>query len=274
MSIRSYTRSTDCHDESRRQNITTGVDVSIVGSPTFRTRPLSDAQRQLINYKTAVPTPFTRWEKAVNLYQFSTIPLAFIFELSNQFTPPRITNAACKRTVFNHIGHSQILNRNHLVFAYQLSCQLMQKILSRISNFSLNSSHSNSCFLSILRTFLSSRKSLLCCSKFSVFVVEMLGVGNFFPVAGSNQASQTSIQTNIFNSWVQWLHCWVINQTLTKKETNQRPEGSSLTVTVDGSQLTGKYLLQTIFKGSLHLANHSLPSLYLKADLVNSIEPP
>lgn len=161
MSIRSYTRSTDCNCESRGQDITTSVDISLVSSSTFRTFPLFDTQRQLIDYKTAVSTSFTRRKPSVNFYQFSTIPLALIFKLSNQLTPSSIGKAAGQGTVFNHVSDSQILNKDRLVFAYQLSRQLVQKIFSRIGNFSLNSGYSNSCFFSILRAFFSKRKSFL-----------------------------------------------------------------------------------------------------------------
>ena len=226
MSIRSYTRSTDCHCESRSQNITTGVNVSVVSRPAFWTFPLSNAQRQFVNYKTAVSTSFTRRKPSVNFYQFSTIPLAFIFKLFDQFAPPSITNTTSKRTVFNHVSDSQVLNRNHLVFAYQLSSQLMQKIFSRIRYFSLDSSYSNSRFLPIFRAFLSSSKCLLRCSKFSIFVVEMLGIVDFIPVTGSYQASQSSVQTNIFSGWRQWLNRLVVNQKR-NKPTSRRFEFDS-----------------------------------------------
>ena len=77
----------------------------------------------------------------------------------------------------------------------------------------------------------------------------------------------------------------------TNKETNQRPLGSSLTVTVEGLQPSGKNLDQTqgyaprasldatacfagCGNGFLHLASQRVLSSYLKADLVNSAEPP
>jgi hypothetical protein len=212
MSIRSYVRSTDCNCESRSQNITTGIDISVMGCSAFWTLPLSDAQWQLIDYKTTVSASLTRWEKAIYLYQFSTVPLAFILKLSNQFSPSSITDATSKRTIFDHVSDSQILNRYYLVFAYQLSRQLMQKIFSRITYFSVNSSHSNFCFFSVLRAFVSSRKNFLRCPEFSIFVIEMFGIGHFFSIRSSNQRGQSSVQANIFSGWWKWLNCWVVNQ--------------------------------------------------------------
>lgn len=60
----------------------------------------------------------------------------------------------------------------------------------------------------------------------------------------------------------------------TNKQTNHLPEGSSLTVTVDGLTPWGKNLDQTIFNGSLDLASQSFPSFHLKAERVNSALPP
>ncbi len=221
MSIRSYTRSTDCHCESRSQNIICRINVSVVSSPAFWTSPLSNLQRQFIDDKTAISTTLARWEKAVNLNQFSTVPLAFILKLTNQFTPPSIRDATSKGTILNHVSHSQILNHYRLVFTYQLSGQLVQKIFSRVSNFCLNSSYSKSSFFSIFRTFLSSRKSLLCCSKLAVFLVKVLGISNFFGVRSSYQRSKTSIQANAFGGWWQWFNGWIVNQE-TDKPTSTR----------------------------------------------------
>ena len=58
------------------------------------------------------------------------------------------------------------------------------------------------------------------------------------------------------------------------RETNHLPDGSSLTVTVEGLHPSGRSLDQTIGNGSLDLASQRQPSRYLKADLVNSAEPP
>jgi hypothetical protein len=225
LSIRSYVRSTDCNCESRSQNVICRIDVSVVKSPTTRTFPLTYIKRQFINYVTAMSASFTRWKPSVNFYQFTTVPLAFVFELSNQFTPSCIVNATGKGTVLNHIPYSQVLNRYYLVFAYQLSRQFVQKINSCIFNLSLNLSYGESSFLSIFRTFYSPRKSLLCGSKFSILVVEMLGVSNFFPMRGSHQASQPCVQPNVFGSWWQWLNRWVVNQ--------KRDEPTTLRVKLD-----------------------------------------
>lgn len=44
MSIRSYVRSTDCHRKPYGQNLTAGIDISVVDCPAFWTFPLSDIQ--------------------------------------------------------------------------------------------------------------------------------------------------------------------------------------------------------------------------------------
>jgi len=60
----------------------------------------------------------------------------------------------------------------------------------------------------------------------------------------------------------------------TSNETNQRPDASNLTVTVDGEVPTGRVRLHRIGRGSRHFANHSCPSFHLKAERVNSALPP
>ena len=221
LSIRSYVRSTDCNCESRSQNIVSRVNISVVGSPAIRTLPLSNTKRQLIDYKIAFSTLFTRWEKAIYLNQFSTIPLAFILKLSNQLSPASVRNTTSQRTVFNHVSDSQVLNRYYLVFAYQLIRQLVQKIESCIFNRCVNSGYGDTSLISIFRAFISPRKCFLRGFKLAVLTIKMLRVGNFYPVAGCHQTSQSCIQTNIFVSWWQWLNCLVIHQERNKPTSRQ-----------------------------------------------------
>jgi hypothetical protein len=129
--------------------------------PTFRTFPLSDIQRQFIDNMSTISTPFRAWKPAVDFNQFSPIPLAFVGKLANQFAPTSIANRKSEFMVFHHIFDSQILNHYRLIFTNQLSCQLMQKIFPSIGNLSVDSSHFNPCFMSVVTPFLFARKSLL-----------------------------------------------------------------------------------------------------------------
>jgi hypothetical protein len=76
---------------SHGKNILSGVDIPVMVHPTLRANPLPYIQRQLINNLTAISTAFRTGEPTVYFYQVSTIPLGFIFQLSDHFAPASIT---------------------------------------------------------------------------------------------------------------------------------------------------------------------------------------
>jgi hypothetical protein len=121
MSIRSYVRSTDCNGESRRQDIVSRVDVSVMDSPALRTVPLSDSKRQFINYVTAMSASLTRWKPSVNFYQFTTIPLSCqLFDRDAKNTNPDnschfyllIFHLTQPGIIVAPLGHWRTLNQN------------------------------------------------------------------------------------------------------------------------------------------------------------------
>jgi hypothetical protein len=158
MPIRSYVRFTDYHRKPCGENILCGVDVSVVVRPTFGTIPLSDIKRHFLNDVTAVSTTFGTGEPTVNFYQCPTVPLALIFQLTNQFRPRSISNCLSQFMVlcairaplrYQHIPHRQILDSNRLVFAYQSSGQLVKEVCSRIGNSRMDASNLMPRFLSM-----------------------------------------------------------------------------------------------------------------------------
>lgn|GEM_PF-5155536 len=96
--------------------------------------------------------------------------------------------------------------------AILLSSKLMQKVFAGIRNRCLNSGNFKTGFLSILRAFDSTRKSLLSLSQSLVFAIEMLRVDHLFPITRCYQASNTSVNSNGFGELRQWLNTWTVYQ--------------------------------------------------------------
>ena len=132
--------------------------------PTLEAVPFSDIQGQRIDDVTTMPTAFTAGEPTVNFNQRSPIPLALVIELTYQLSsgvgggsfprqtraPGSITDTECKLMVFHHILNGQILNYDGLVFAYQLSCQFMEKVFTAIRNFAVRPCNFDTGFLSVI----------------------------------------------------------------------------------------------------------------------------
>src|SRR4028118_1359111 len=180
MSIRSYVRSTDFHRKPCGKNILCGVNIPIVVYPTMGTIPFTDIQRQFFNDVPTVVTPFRTRKPSVNLDQCATIPLTLVLKLSDQLTPTRIADREGKFPVLHHILHSQILNSNRLVFAYQSSCQLVKKILSGISNFLMHFCDLEPRLISIVRSLLLATQRLLSFLELATFCIKGFGVYNLF----------------------------------------------------------------------------------------------
>lgn len=130
MPIRSYVRSTDYHRKPCGENIICGINVSVMVGSTLWTIPFPDIKRQFINNVTTVSTTLRTGKPSVNLNQCPTVPLALVFQLTNQFTPACISNRLSQLMVFHHALHRQIFDSNRLIFAYQSSRQLVKEILA------------------------------------------------------------------------------------------------------------------------------------------------
>jgi hypothetical protein len=83
--------------------------------PTLRTFPLSNIQRHLVYDMPTIPTPFRARKPAIDLNQFSSIPLAFVGELADRFAPTSITNGKGKFMILDHVLDRQVLNHYRLV---------------------------------------------------------------------------------------------------------------------------------------------------------------
>ncbi|BAY52216.1 hypothetical protein NIES2134_101800 [Thermostichus vulcanus NIES-2134] len=196
MSIRSYTRSTDCNRVSHGQNIPSGIYIPIMVRPTLRTVPFSDAQWQPLNNVTTLSTAFRTGKPLVNLHQCPTIPLGFVFQLPYQFAPSSITDGSSKLTVLDHVFHSQRLDYDRLVFTYQSSRQLVQMVFSGIRDFLVNLGNFQPRLIPIARAFLFATQRPLRLTESFVVAVKVLGVGNLFPSTQGNEAAHPYVQTN------------------------------------------------------------------------------
>lgn len=221
--------------------------------PTIRTLPLPDTQRHFLNNMPAVFASFRAGKPAVNFYQFPTVPLAFIGKLSGQFTPTSVRNSLCQFAVQDHIFDSQILNYYRLVFAHQLSCQLVQKIFASIGYLPVYFGCFQSRLVPVVASFLFPRQGFLPPPQLLVQPLKVFGVRNLLAVSGSNQTGDPNSKPTALLV----LSCGLTVGSSTSKETNHRPCASSLTVMVDGLHPGGICLLHLIGKGSEHLPRNT-----------------
>ena len=219
MPIRSYVRSTDYHRKPCGENILCGINVSVMVRSTFWTIPLPNIKRQFINNMTAVPTALRARKPTVNFYQCSTVPLALVFQQTNQLRPTGISDCLSQFVVLHHVLHRQVLDSNRLIFTYQSSRQLVfakrpegKEICSGIGNSGMNSGNLVPCFLSIAGAFNFTRECFLSLPQLISKTLEMLGVGNLLSVASSKQRGDSHVNPYRFINLRQGFNGMVIDQ--------------------------------------------------------------
>ena len=206
MPIRSYVCSTDFDRKPCGKNILCGVDISVMVCATIRAAPFTNIQRQFFNDVTTLAASLRTRKPSVNLDQRATVPVTLVFKLPDQLTPTCVTDRKSKLPILDHILRSQIFDGNRLIFTYQSNRQLVNKILSGISNFLMHLCDFKPCFVAIVRPFLLSTQCLLSFLEFAAFCVKAFGIGNLFTVTQSNQTCDTQINPNLIGAWRQWFN--------------------------------------------------------------------
>jgi hypothetical protein len=111
-----FWRSTSTFGMAEMFNIQGGVFIAVMCCATFRTNPFAFGQPQILIDVAANMTAFRGWEKAVDLVEVGSVPLAFIGKLTEQFSPPAIGNPFSKAVVRQHSFHIQVFGVDDLVF--------------------------------------------------------------------------------------------------------------------------------------------------------------
>lgn len=174
--------------------------------PTLRTIPHPNIQRHFIYNMSTVSAAFRAREPSVNFNQFSSVPLAFVGKLSYKLSPSSIANRLGEFMVFDHIFDCQVLNYYRLVFTYQLSCQLMQKVSSTVSYLAMYFGYFEPLFLSVVRPLLFTRQGFLYLFELGAQPFKMLWVRDFVSRTCSNKTRYAHVQTNRFIGFGQWFN--------------------------------------------------------------------
>jgi hypothetical protein len=218
MIISSYVRSTDIAIASYRKpcgkSVFGCVDVPVnVSSKAAWTTPATNIQREFVNYKSALKTPFRTRKESVYFDQPSPVPLALVLKLTKQFPPRGITNTTSKLAVLDHVSNREVFDSYQAILLYQTGSQLVQKISTSIFNFGVYPSYFKTRFMPVVRAFgfpiqfLLRRLKLL-----AVQPIEILRVGYLLTIAGTKKVADSGIYTDILVSWWEYFYSIVIDQ--------------------------------------------------------------
>lgn len=209
---------------------------------------------------TTAITTLTGWVKFVDFDKCSAVPVGFVGELANQFTPVRIADCFGQSFVLNHVFNAQTFTANHLVFVYQLGGQFVGKVAATISNFCLNSGYFLSGFMEIGRAFLFLGKSALGFRQFLFIRCGMARIARFKPVSGNNNVSQTQINAGCFFTNRQWFR-------LETAEHGHKVAACAVLGDVDGRWFTGKFAAPADIQWLFALGDVDFPIFISKSRL-------
>src|SRR6266536_1018564 len=119
-----------------------------------------------------VKTAFGRGIPLVNLDQVPSIPRCFVFQLGHKLRPAHVTDSLGKTMVFDHVLDLQALFADRLVFTNQTGRELMQEVMTSISNTGVYSSYFFTGLDTILAPFLFLSVSPLSLRQFLFILVE------------------------------------------------------------------------------------------------------
>ena len=209
---------------------------------------------------TTATATLTGWVKLVDFDKCSAVPIGFVGELANQFTPACITDCFGQSFISDHVFNAQTFTANHLVFVYQLGGQFVGKVAAAVGNLRLNASNFDSGFVEVGSSFLLLGKAALRLSQFLLVLCSMAGIARFKPVSGNHKVGQTQINTRCLFGNRQWFRL---------EAAQHRHEVAACTVfrDSDGSWFARKFTRPANIKRLFGLGNVDIAIFELKRRL-------
>ena len=119
------------------EDVLRSVLIAIVVRSALWTRPFTDGQILCDGMPMpAAETSLARRVEGIDLQDGRTAPCSLVSEHSKERRPARVRNGTRKMVVPQHIPDLQVLDGDHLVFADQPCCELLQEVLADSPNIS------------------------------------------------------------------------------------------------------------------------------------------
>ncbi len=131
----------------------------------------------------------------VNFDQGPAIPLCFVLQLAYKLTPAHITDAFSKTVVLEHVLDRKTLDTYDLVFAYDLSRELMLVVSSAVGNLLMNASDLQTSLIPILRALFLLGMPTLGFGQFLFVFGKELGIAVGVPIGGDDHRLQPQVKS-------------------------------------------------------------------------------
>ena len=130
------------------------VDIAVVPGSAIGTGPFPNPQRHDFLIATAVATRFACRLPAVYYHHLPPVPIRFVFNLPAEFAHADIGDSARKAVVFQHPGHVQVFQLNHVRAADNRRGGLVQEVGAHRRDVGVNLSNPASLLTAPVAAFL------------------------------------------------------------------------------------------------------------------------
>jgi hypothetical protein len=145
----------------------------------------------------AIMARFTGRIPTINFDEGSSVPLAFILQLTDKLTPSDITHGFCQRVIFDHVLDCQTLYANHLVFVDDACREFVLVVASTVLDTSMHAGNLAPCLFSIVSTFFLFRVPPLSFSQAILITGVKFGIANCFTSGEDHHRFEAQIKTNL-----------------------------------------------------------------------------
>src|SRR5262249_48824593 len=141
-------------------------------------------------------TQFRRRKKSVQWKIGSPIPFRLVLQFAEYFRKRRVSNVLGKIVIFQHPDYVQSFDKDRLVFADDLRSEFLKRISSGVTDFGVQSRHSESGLCPIITILDLARQPALKYSQSLFMLNEWARVFDLLAVAGRGQRLNTNIYAN------------------------------------------------------------------------------
>ena len=202
---------------------------------------------------------FRRGIPLINLDQHSSVPLRFVFQLSDKLTPSHIADRFCKAVVLDHVLDCQTLHADHLVFVNDAGGELVLIVMSTIIDTGMHTGDFEACFLSVLRSLLFlGMPTLSFCQPLLIHSKEFW-VSDTLTSGEDDHRLQPQVKSNHLRRDFQWLDR-LFNQDGDKVAVRAILGDRDRT----GFSTFGKISMEVNIQGSIHLRKSDMYSIPLE----------
>src|SRR5215470_5852583 len=138
-------------------------------------------------------TQFRRREEPVQWKIGSAIPFRLVFQFTEYFGKCRVSNVLGKIRMFQHPDYVQSFDKDRLVFAGDLRRELLKHIPSGVTDFGVQSRHSQSGLCPIITILDLTRQPTLKYSQSPFILNEWARIFDLLALAGRGQRLNTNV---------------------------------------------------------------------------------